>query len=241
MNCSNIIIIGAGGTGSALISPLTKFLNSVGYTGDITICDGDHYEYSNLDRQMFDPTKVGINKAQYQAENILYLYPDMEDKISIIDEYLDQETINEIITEDTIIINCVDNKAARKYVEDRVSQLNNAVHICCGNELRDGQVNIHVRRNGQSITPSIYEDTPEFDSSNDDRSAMTCQQIQELPSGGQLICANMMAATIALAYVTQLFSKSPIHKEGEYIPTRYVQYDIYTLNFQSREGNPIRI
>lgn len=239
---SKIIVIGAGGTGSMLFGPLCRYLLSKQFSGEIVICDGDEYSASNLERQMFSASKIGMNKAEYQALVIASHLPDLEDRISYIDKYLSQNDIENIVLENTIIINCVDNLAARKYVEDHIATLNTAAHICCGNELRHGQVQISLRVDGEWCSQSIYQDSPMFNSSSDDRSSMSCQQIADLPSGGQIIASNMMAAALALNYVLQIMPPTPgAVFDGSYVPAGYTYFDVMTNSFENKSLNQPRV
>jgi molybdopterin/thiamine biosynthesis adenylyltransferase len=204
-NIEKTIIIGAGGTGSILLPSLIRFLRSRNYKNKIIIADGDKYSDSNIDRQTFAITKSGMNKAEYQSGVIVSHIPDMKNQIEFIDKFLSKEDISVLIEEKTLVINCVDNPAARKYVEDYGDVLNNFIHICCGNEESTGQVQISIKKDGKRITPSIYKYSPNFDSTRDDRSGLSCEELANLPSGGQIIAANMMAASLALNYLLQIF------------------------------------
>lgn len=239
-NWDRVIVIGAGGTGSLLFNPLCRYLYSVGFNGEIYICDGDTYSFTNSSRQIFASSKVGMNKAEYQALAVSSQLPEMSDYISYIDKYLSQSDIEKMIIENTVVINCVDNLAARKYVEDRVSEMNNAAHICCGNEMRHGQVQISLRIDGHWASPSIYEQSPLFNSNNDDRSEMTCQEIEALESGGQIIAANMTCAALALNYFTQLMpAQSNAVFNGEYIPYGFVSFDTMLNSYENKSQNEV--
>lgn len=220
-----ILVIGAGGTGSWLLGPLARYLYSQKFTGKLTIADGDDYTESNLSRQMFGLKFVGENKAAYHAKVLLTQIPELEDVIEYLDEYLGKKEIDALVQENVIVINCVDNFACRKYVEDRIQQLDNAIHICAGNELKNGQVQISVRKDGKNVTRPIFEAIPKFNSTNDDRATLSCEDIAKLPSGGQLISANFMAAALALNYLIIATNSDPIYLGGDYVPCDIVWFD----------------
>lgn len=222
---NKIIVLGAGGTGSALLPFLARYLFSQNYKGRLIIVDGDEYSESNLERQLFATKFIGENKAKYQAGLIASHLPTLADSVEYIDEYLTKDAIEEIINDGTIVINCVDNFAARKYVEDKVVSLNTAAHICCGNELSNGQVQISLRVDGKEITPTIYKAIPKFDSVNDDRAKMSCEELGALPSGGQLVSANLMAGALALNYVIMLFSDNIAYMDQTWIPSDSAWFD----------------
>ncbi len=233
-----VIVIGAGGTGSFLLPGLIRYLYSVEYEGTIIIADGDKYSESNMGRQNFLAKYVGMNKAEYQGNILKLMVPDMSDRIQVLDKYLTKEDIEEIVVENTVVINCVDNKAARKYVEDRCDKLRNAVHICCGNEMNSGQVQVSAKYSGERVTPSIYDLIPDLDSSNDDRSVMSCEDMANLPGGGQLITANMTAATLALNYFTQLYNHMFPFGDG-YITSGITWFDSAKNSFLVEQQTPI--
>lgn len=199
-----ILVVGAGGTGSILLPQLARLLLLTENMPELHIADGDSYSESNITRQNFALQYVGENKAKYQAELLVFQMPNIADKIIYHDRYLSKADIDDIVIDGTIVINCVDNLAARKHVEDAVCKVDNGAHICCGNELKHGQVQISGRKKGVQFAPTIFERNPEWNSTDDDRSEMTCEQIATLPSGGQVICSNMTAASIALNFVYQL-------------------------------------
>lgn len=198
----NIVIVGCGGTGSWLIDPLMRYLNSLErYDGSIVLCDGDSYSAGNVHRQSFDTDAIGVNKAVHHAELLKARYAHLN--INYVDEYLSAESMD-AFDDHTIFINCTDNHAARKIIEDYVDSLRNSYHICCGNEMTRGQVQISGKNNGWRTMPSIYSKYPEFNTLNGDRSKMSCEELGQLPSGGQVITANFMAASIALNYTVAL-------------------------------------
>lgn len=234
-----VVIIGAGGTGSILIPQAARYLRSQKFQGNLVLVDGDSYSEGNAVRQTFAMSKVGMNKAKYQAMAVSSQLPDFGDRVTFVDKYIGQDDIEELVEENTIVINCADNNAIRKLVEDRVGELKNAAHICCGNELRDGQVQLFLRNNGKNLTPSIFVGSPHFNSLADDRSKMNCEAIAALPSGGQLIAANMMCATLALNFLIQLTFGAKIHRNGTYIPTSFVQFDNFTNGFNRKQLTPL--
>ena len=225
---NKILVIGAGGTGSLLLTSLVRFLYSQKWDGQLIVADGDAYSESNIERQNFSLEFAGYNKAEYQYELMRRHIPPYENNLSFINKYLSQEDIEEIVVDGTIVINCADNKAIRKYAEDRVQQLNTACHICCGNEMRKGQVQVSLRRNGVALTPTIYKEFPELNDENGDRSKMNCQELADLPSGGQIIGSNLMCATLALNAIIKLFSDHKIFMEGKWYPSSAICFDIFT-------------
>ncbi|MBC6112446.1 PRTRC system ThiF family protein [Pedobacter fastidiosus] len=66
-NAVSVNLIGAGGTGSQLLTALARMnyaLNSLGHAGlQVTVFDPDQVENANLGRQLFCGHEVGMNKA----------------------------------------------------------------------------------------------------------------------------------------------------------------------------------
>ena len=204
MKFERVVVIGCGGTGSFLINPLCRYL--LNHECEIILCDGDSYQPNNINRQNFNTKFMNTNKAEYQAMATISAMPSMESRISVIDRYLGKDDLPTLIKEKTLVINCADNISIRKYVEDHISTLNTAAHICCGNENIRGQVQLSFIMNDTRLTHTIYDKYPEFNQEKDDKSKMSCEQLSALPSGGQLICSNFMCAALALAYIHRLFS-----------------------------------
>ena len=120
---TKVVVLGAGGTGSILLPILARYLNSQSYEGEIIIVVGDSYEINNMDRQIFNPKLVKQNKAKVQCGVLSAQFANLDEQISFVDEFLGSDNLNKIVTENTIVINCTDNLAARKIVEDRVMTL----------------------------------------------------------------------------------------------------------------------
>lgn len=207
LDYKRVVIVGLGGTGSILSLPLARFLFSIQsqHPFDIFYVDGDKYAPNNIERQNCSIGHMNRNKAECQAELVKTNVPNMTDTLTAIPKFLGAANINDIVVEGTIVINCSDNKAARKFVEDRALALNDCIHICCGNEKIRGQVQVAIRHKGEQVTPSIYERFPELNSSDGNRARMSCEELSRLPGGGQIICANMMAASLALNAFYALF------------------------------------
>jgi molybdopterin/thiamine biosynthesis adenylyltransferase len=188
------ILIGAGGTGSHLIGPLLAYLNAwyrnqEDAEWDLVIVDGDNYEAKNLERQMFDPKFVGLNKAEALA-SMYSQYPTIA-----VPKFIGAEDLQDIMDEGCYVYLGVDNYSIRALVEQRAYQLQNVVVINGGNEKDTGSVQLWVRENGENKTPPLSYLHPEIKYlSADDRSNMTCAEVANMPGGEQLIIANMAAA-----------------------------------------------
>lgn len=187
------LMVGAGGTGSHLLPALLPYLRTYhqGQETDyqVVIADGDVFEPKNLSRQLFPDTLVSVNKAEAM------LRANDGHPIIAVSRYLGQADVRDMIQDGDIVLICADNFSIRSLIIDHVQTLPNAVVINGGNEYHDGNVQLWVRENGENATPNLRYGHPEiaFVAEND-RAAMTCIQVAELPGGEQLILANQASA-----------------------------------------------
>jgi molybdopterin/thiamine biosynthesis adenylyltransferase len=200
-----IIVIGVGGTGGYVVGPLARYLLSRKYAGQLILADADSFEAKNQSRQLFGLDFVGMNKAEYHHKVLTMHLPALADQVSYIDEYLGRSHVEELFEDNCVVINCADNNAIRKFVEDRLAELSDAIHICSGNELTTGQVQVAVRESGEWFTPTIFERSPKFANGDGDRSDMSCEELAVVDGGSQTIFANMTAAALILNFVGILF------------------------------------
>ena len=188
----NYIMIGAGGTGTHLLAALHAYLAAHHKDDEwmLFILDGDVVEEKNLERQLFYPGMITVNKAE-AAASALFDIP----HVRAYAEYLSEENIGRFIQDRDIVLICADNMVVRKRIEDHVKTLDNAVVINGGNEKHSGSVQLYVRRDGADVTPRIGYLHPEVTAEGADRAEMTCAQAAALPGGEQTIIANMQSAT----------------------------------------------
>jgi molybdopterin/thiamine biosynthesis adenylyltransferase len=194
-NITSIIIVGCGGIGSHLINMLTRYLASVKNIPRLVFVDGDKFEHTNLNRQEFPKKLTGYNKAE--AMKILYemKFKDMFN-VESFEDYVGEDNVKDLIQEDCLVLSCVDNHVCRNILSKRCQELKNSILISGGNSDKlDGNVQLYIRSNSQNITPPIEERHPEIATTNDgDRSAMSCEELAQIPGGEQVIFANIGAA-----------------------------------------------
>lgn len=107
------LIIGAGGLGS----PVALYL-AAGGVGTLTICDFDTVDLTNLQRQIIHTTQsVGINKAVSAQQTLRALNP--ETKVQTIEEKSSPESMEKLVREADVVIDCSDNFATR-YTLNRI-------------------------------------------------------------------------------------------------------------------------
>lgn len=106
----DVNVIGAGGTGCQVLTSLARIncaLLQLGHPGmHVTIIDGDIVTKSNLGRQLFMETEVGLNKAIVLATRINRFFGFDWDAVREHYPYDNAPTAN-------ITITCVDNVKAR--------------------------------------------------------------------------------------------------------------------------------
>lgn len=195
----NVKVIGCGGIGGCLLHVLPKYLShQAGYDEvQMTLIDGDVYEDDNRQRQFF--SRHG-NKAEVTAEKIQNEYPEIFCWTQ--SEYVTEDNVETLIREGDVVFCCVDNHATRKLVSDRCQQLDNVVLISGGNDLTDGNIQIHVRANGEDLTlPVANKFHPEILTPQDRNPAYAVRQAgceQRRQSQPQLLPMNNFVAALML-------------------------------------------
>ncbi|MDN3384469.1 PRTRC system ThiF family protein [Pseudoalteromonas sp. APC 3358] len=140
---TKVVIIGAGGTGSELISQIFKInytLMELGSAGlDVTLIDDDVVSASNIGRQSFYNFDIAQPKAKTLVDrfntfgNLTWKY---------VVKRITPENIAKYIPNNCVVFTCVDNPIARVTVGEHLEKrLNSEVlWIDGGNSRADGQV-----------------------------------------------------------------------------------------------------
>ncbi|MFN4245352.1 MAG: HesA/MoeB/ThiF family protein [Brevinematia bacterium] len=150
---AKVLVIGAGGLGSALI----YYLAAAG-VGKIGIVENDVVDISNLQRQIIHDTKhVGIHKGESAKEKVNALNPDTE--VTLYKTYIDSTNAMEIIKDYDIVADGSDNFQTRFLINDACYLLGKPlVH---GAVLRfEGQVSVFVPSENNPCYRCIYEEAP---------------------------------------------------------------------------------
>jgi len=190
-----IKVIGLGGIGSHLISPLCRHIDALrtNEKSRIAVIDGDTYEAKNADRQEF--LDVG-NKAEVTALRITRDFPDIV--IEAKPHFVTEENIFFMINNGDIVFLGVDNHATRKLISDHCAALDDVVLISGGNELIDGNIQIHIRIKGKDVTPPITYLHDEIAHPKDRNPAeMSCEELA-MSGVPQIIFTNLTAAVLML-------------------------------------------
>lgn len=175
-------IIGCGGVGSAIV-PSFCLLKS---PGEVTLIDGDTIERKNLNRQMFEASQIGMNKARALASKY---------GCRFIGEWFSRGKIPHFRNDWLICL--VDNHRTRMETFE-VCDDSGCQAIIAANEMHSSEAYYYRRTwKGTSRDPRVYYPELTTDNSGDPRSAaIGCTgEIQEMHP--QLVSANLMAAALA--------------------------------------------
>jgi len=109
---SHVLIIGAGGLGS----PAAIYLASSG-VGQLTLCDDDIVDLSNLQRQIaHNNSRIGQKKATSARESLTRLNPEIT--ITTIEERLNGAALHAAIAAADAVLDASDNFATRFLLND---------------------------------------------------------------------------------------------------------------------------
>ena len=104
---SHALVVGAGGLGS----PAALYL-AAGGVGELTICDFDAVDLTNLQRQIIHTTQsVGVNKALSAKETLHGINPDVQ--VNTVQEKSTEASMAKWIELADVVLDCSDNFATR--------------------------------------------------------------------------------------------------------------------------------
>lgn len=113
-----ILVIGCGGLGGFVVEGLSR----VGFM-DISLCDYDFIEESNLNRQLLAVEEnIGKSKVQEGYKRIKKINEDI--LVNIFEEKFPNEKINGKMKEYDLIIDCLDSIETRKKLEEKCIEEN---------------------------------------------------------------------------------------------------------------------
>jgi len=153
-----VCVVGCGGLGGFVIEQLGRL--GVGF---ITAVDGDVFEETNLNRQLFsDGTVLGINKAKQAQTRMRRVNPDVN--VTAIPVFVVKDNCEEIVKDHDIIIDALDNVPTRYLIESAAQKLNiplihGAISGWCGQ--------VCVIKPGHPVFNKIYQEMTEMDSETD--------------------------------------------------------------------------
>ncbi len=135
LNQSHVVIIGAGGLGS----PAAMYLTASGI-GQITVCDGDHVDLTNLQRQIVhDNDAIGLAKAASAKRSLTRINPEVN--IVAVEEHVAEDTLNRLIAEADAVVDACDNFSTRHLI-NRISLVHKKPLISGAAVRFDGQISV---------------------------------------------------------------------------------------------------
>ena len=224
-----VLVVGCGGTGSAVVAGLPYLHQSLvahGHPGGlhVTVVDGDTISPVNCIRQPFARSEVGLNKAIVLV-NRLNLFWGL--KWEAVPAYLRSGTsISRSYSGDDlrahIVIGCVDTRVARAVIRDAVGKWSRVQYwLDLGNDAESGQfilgepLNERNRRSKLRLRSAV-ELYPEIcDPSLDNDAEPSCSAVEALERQSPFINATL--AQHALALLARLFRYGEISYHGGFI------------------------
>jgi PRTRC genetic system ThiF family protein len=207
-------VIGAGGTGSALLSGLVQLgmaLRELGHPGlDVTVWDDDTVSKANIGRQLFAPADIGKPKAAILVNRInLSMGLKWKCEVARFTEVAD-------VTHG-VLIGCVDSRHARAQIFSRFRRSRGLIWLDCGNNQYTGQVVFGAREHGVTVVPSVGDLFPEtVDAAGDKGDDLpSCSLAEALTKQDLMI--NRFVADTAVNLLFQLFRKGEVETQGAFI------------------------
>jgi PRTRC genetic system ThiF family protein len=224
-----VLVVGCGGTGSAIVSGMPYLHQSLvarGHPGGlhVTVMDGDTITPTNCIRQPFTRSEIGLNKAVVLV-NRLNMFWGL--KWEAIPDHLKPGTfISRSYSGDDlrahIVVGCVDTRAARAAIRDAVSKWSTVSYaLDLGNNADSGQfilgepLNERNRRSRLRLR-SAWELFPEIvEPTLDDDGQPSCSAAAALERQEPFI--NSTLAQHALALLARLFRYGTLCYHGGFI------------------------
>ena len=140
---AHALVVGMGGLGT----PAAHFLAAAG-VGTITICDADHVDLTNLQRQILYATAdIGARKVDAAAQRLAAINPDV--RITRIPTRVGPESLAPLVAAADVVLDGCDNFATRHAVNRACVAL--AKPLVSGAAIRfDGQIAVFDTRDGLS-------------------------------------------------------------------------------------------
>ncbi len=140
---AHALIVGMGGLGA----PAAQFLAAAG-VGRLTLCDADHVDLTNLQRQILYATPdIGSLKVDAAAARLQAVNPEI--RIDTVAARVDADSLPALVASATVVLDCSDNFATRHALN--AACVRARVPLVSGAALRfDGQVAVFDSRNPDS-------------------------------------------------------------------------------------------
>lgn len=108
IRAAKTLIIGAGGLGS----PVALYLGSAGI-GQLTLCDGDSVDLTNLQRQILhDTASIGAPKVLSGQKRLAAINPEVT--VVAVPHRAEGEELDGLVAQHDLVVDCCDNFATRQ-------------------------------------------------------------------------------------------------------------------------------
>ncbi|MBC3871774.1 PRTRC system ThiF family protein [Undibacterium oligocarboniphilum] len=232
----NVLVVGAGGTGSQILSVLARQHHAMLAFGhphglDVMLWDDDTVSETNLFRQAFYPCDVGSYKSHVVINRInLGFGTQWKSEVKRLSE-------NDKLSNFDIIIGCVDNRAGRQAILkawNKGQSYSNSYWLDCGNRLSDGQIVLGElpgtrAKQERDILPHVGNLYPELlDPFLDETDVMpSCSVAEALEK--QSLFVNSAMAMYAGNILNELFRHGAIDIHG------------YFVNLKTGRSSPLEV
>jgi PRTRC genetic system ThiF family protein len=221
-----ILVVGAGGTGSAIVMGLPYLHQAMrawghGYGLEVTLMDGDTVSETNFLRQPFSWSDVGQNKATVLINRINLFWAT---KWNAQPMCFDESTLRSNHDRNPdLLIACVDTRAARGVIERSVCRKSSyvAYWLDLGNNASSGQFVLGQPLNGRNRREAerlrtVTELYPEIaDAAGGEDPPPSCSAVEALERQEPFI--NQALAASALAMLARLFRYGKLRHHGGFL------------------------
>jgi PRTRC genetic system ThiF family protein len=219
-----VLIVGAGGNGSAILLGLPYLHQAMkvwGHAGglDVMMADGDLVSETNCVRQPFASADVGLNKAVVLI-NRVNLFWGL--RWQAHPEHFHKDSLKTNSAGPHLVIGCVDTRAARQAIQSAVTRANDSTiyWLDLGNNASSGQyvlgqpLNAANRRNAVRLR-TVAELYPEIaDAEAGEDPLPSCSAAEALERQEPFI--NQVLATSALAMLARLLRYGVLAHHGAF-------------------------
>src|SRR5208337_3400114 len=219
-----VLIVGAGGNGSAVLLGLPYLHQAMkvwGHTGGlhVMLVDGDQVTETNCVRQPFASADVGLNKAVVLI-NRVNLFWGL--RWQAHPEHFHRDSLRTTSAGPHLVIGCVDTRAARQAILSAVTRANDSTvyWLDLGNNASSGQyvlgqpLNAANRRSAARLR-TVAELYPEIaDAEAGEDPLPSCSAAEALERQEPFI--NQVLATSALAMLARLFRYGALTHHGAF-------------------------
>lgn len=215
-------VIGAGGTGSQVLTALAQFdhaIRALGHPGfRVTVVDPDRVSDANVGRQMFYPTDIGAYKAEILVHRINLAMGTRWDAVPA------KLAASDRLASD-IVLGCVDTRAARFAILRAIERAGGGLTywLDFGNSRDSGQVVLgQVSRGGRKRNPpdklphvgELFPETvdPSLDAKDDGPSCSLAQALEK-----QSLFVNRAVTVHGMNLLWRLFRYGEIEDHGAFV------------------------